>query len=116
MIRSQLNPERISLVEVAKFFGNSTKNLQPTKIWLQENGVPYTATGIKKGVSKWIFDFALQIKMVEDLKIIFPSTWHLIYEAGATDKKMVEAVFVLHPPERKPSKNKLNKSEYDYLK
>lgn len=85
------------------------------KKWLKGRGIVPRKEGRQLVVFKWCVELALQIDMVESLRIQFPSTWHLIYDAASICEKMKGVVFNIYQPKAIVSKENTVKSTKKYF-
>ena len=86
-----------TISEIAKRF-KITDN-RTAKKWLNDLNVKIYSIGGKDQVLNWELELMLHSQVVENLKQKFPSNWHKIYEEGHKDRDMIDAIFVIHPPE-----------------
>jgi hypothetical protein len=66
--------------------------------WLKSKGITCSKIGKDYVVDGWMVEFKLELDVVEGLKKAFPINWADIYRAKNKNSNMVEAVFVIHPP------------------
>jgi len=108
-ITQMIDPTRMSLTEVSSRINK--KDNRSIKNWLSKNNIKLIKDGNDYFVYKWLFEFSEQLKIVEQLKEIYPNSWHKLYEAASTNEKMKNAIFLKHPPTNLVMKNQQNNNK-----
>ena len=91
-----IDPTTITLSELTTQLNH--KDNRATKRWLKEKNIFLHTRGKEKYIFKWHFDLAIQLTIVEELKVTHPTNWHILYALNASNPEITATVLSLHPP------------------